>query len=430
MSPSTGERLLQDSPKVLVVGTTPDYVDWIRKSCPGRALFLTEPAVRRRAEEPCPAPWEELLCDLSDYAQATQLLERHLLEEKLELGGIVSFDCESMELAAVLAQSCRLRYPSVQAVRNCRDKYLSKTLWQKQGLHTPRNMLVRSATEAADFFRETGGACVLKPLSGSGSELIFRCNSPDECEQGFVGIRNGLQQRQAQRLYRPSGDDATAILAEECVYGREYSCDFIIEDGRVDIIRLTCKILSPREPFGTAMGYYLPAVMPEEIDESSLRTTLYRSAAALGLDRALCMLDFMISNGRLVLLELAPRPGGDCLPFLLRRSQGLDILKLFLDFSQQKPRELNHCGNQRDWVGLRLHARQSGCLKKIDTQLLQQDARVHEIHLIRKPGHAIKLPPADYDSWLLGHIIFEPDAAAQPAAQCRELLEKLILKID
>ena len=219
---------MQASPKVLVVGTTSDYVDWIRKSCPGRALFLTEPAVRRRAEEPRPAPWEELLCDLSDYEQAAQLLERHLLEEKLELGGIVSFDCESMELAAVLAQRYGLPYPSVQAVRNCRDKHLSKALWQKQALHTPRNILVKSATEAADFFRKVGGAGVLKPLSGSGSELIFRCNSSNECEQGFVKIQNGLQQRQAQRLFRPLGDDDTAVLAEECIEGREYSCDFII----------------------------------------------------------------------------------------------------------------------------------------------------------------------------------------------------------
>ena len=171
-------------------------------------------------------------------------------------------------------------------------------------------------------------------------------------------------------------------------------------------------------------------MLPEEIDESSLRTILYHSAAALGLERALCMLDFMICNGQLVLLELAPRPGGDCLPFLLRRSRGLDILKLFLDFSQRRPHELNHSGKQHDWVGLRLHARQSGILKKIDANRLQQDSRVHEIHLIRKPGHSIKLPPDDYDSWLLGHIIFEPDAVSEVASQCHELLEKLSLEIE
>jgi biotin carboxylase len=421
---------LQVSPRVLVVGTTSDYIDWIRHSCPDRALFLTEPAARRQAQEPCPSPAEEILCDLSDYDRVQYLLERHLLEQKMHPGGIVSYDCESMELAAVLARQYGLPYPSVQAVKNCRDKYLSKTLWQKQGLHTPRNRLVKSAHEAATFSREIGAACVLKPLSGSGSELIFRCDSAHECEQGFLKIQGGLQQRQAQRLYQAFSADDSAILAEECVNGLEYSCDFVIEDGRVEVIRLTRKILSPWKPFGTALGYFLPATLPDEIDELRLLQTLYRSAAALGLERAVCMLDFMVCNGRIVLLELAPRPGGDCLPFLLRRSRELDILKLFMDFSQRQPLRLNHSSDLRSFIGLRLHARRSGIIKKIDAHRLQQDARVQEIHLIRKPGHLIKLPPDDYDSWLLGHIIFEPDAVGEAESQCHELLEKLTLEID
>jgi biotin carboxylase len=427
---STGERLLRVNTKVLVVGTTSDYIDWIRRSCPERALFLTEPAARRQAQEPCPSPAEEILCDLSDYDRAKQLLERHLLEEKIRLGGIVSFDCESMELASVLAQQYGLPYPSVRAVQNCRDKFLSKTLWQKQGLHTPRNRLVKTAKEATYFFRELGIACVLKPLSGSGSELIFRCDSAHECEQSFFKIQSGLQQRRTQRLYQSCSADDAAILAEECVKGSEYSCDFVVEDGRVEVIRLTRKIIAPWKPFGTALGYYLPAALPAEIDERSLLQTLSRSATALGLERALCMLDFMVCEGRIVLLELAPRPGGDCLPFLLRRSRGLDILKFFLDFSQRRPLRLNHSSDLRAFIGLRLHARQGGILKKIDAHRLREDGRVHEIHLIRKEGHSIKLPPDDYDSWLLGHIIFEPDAIGEAASQCRELLEKLALEID
>jgi len=421
---------LQASTKVLVVGTTPDYIDWIRLSCPDRALFLTDPAARRQAREPCPSPAEEILCDLTDYDRVKKKLQRHLLEEKLHLGGIASFDCESMELAAVLAPQYGLPYPSVQAIQNCRDKYLSKSLWQKCDLHTPRNRLVRSAKEAAAFFRELGAACVLKPLSGSGSELIFRCDSAYDCEHYFLKIQSGLQQRRTQRLYRPFSADDAAILAEECVDGCEYSCDFVIEDGRVEVIRLTRKIISRHKPFGTALGYFLPASLPDEIAACDLPPTLHRSAAALGLERALCMLDFMVCNGRMVLLELAPRPGGDCLPFLLRRSRRLDILKLFMDFSQKRPLQLKPPPDMRSYIGLRLHARQSGILKKIDAHRLQQDARVHEIHLIRKPGHAIKIPPDDYDSWLLGHVIFEPDATGEVEGQCHELLAKIALEIE
>jgi hypothetical protein len=69
-------------------------------------------------------------------------------------------------------------------------------------------------------------------------------------------------------------------------------------------------------------------------------------------------------------------------------------------------------------------------LKKIDTRQLQHDNRVREIHLTRQPGHQIKMPPDDYDSWLLGHIIFDPDVDTAPEAQCRELLEKLVVEVE
>jgi len=425
-----GLPVLPSDTRALVVGTTSDYVDWIRNSCPGRALFLTDPAVRRNAREPCPTSKEEILCDLSVFDEVRRALERHLDREGLRVDGVACYDCESMELAAVLARERELPYPSVEAVNNCRDKYLSKIIWQKHGLQTPQVKQVRSGAEAAGFFRELGGPCVLKPLSGSGSELIFRCDEARACEQSFQDIKSGLQQRRTNRLYKSFFADDPVVLAEALVNGDEYSCDFVIEGRRVEVIRLTRKILSPGKPFGTALGYYLPASLPDEIDEQDLLQTLYRSAAALGLERAVCMLDFMLCRGRMVLLELAPRPGGDCLPFLLRRCRALDMLKLLLDFSQQRPLRLHHSSDLRDVIGLRLHAHHNGTIKKIDVHRLEQDARVQEVHLIRKAGDAVKLPPEDYDSWLLGHIIFEPDAVDGTAAQCRELLEKLDFEID
>jgi biotin carboxylase len=421
---------VQADPKVLVVGTTADYIDWIRRSCPGRAVFLTDPKVRRQAQELCPAAAEEILCDLSDYDRSRQVIQRHLDQNGFRLEGIACYDCESMELAAHLGQSYDLPYPSIQAVNNCRNKFLSKTLWQAHDLHTPKARIIRSETEAAHFFQEFGGLCVLKPLSGSGSELIYRCDSIQECEHNYREIRNGLNRSGDNRLFRSLSAPEPAILAEEFIAGNEYSCDFVIDKERVEIIRITRKIISAEGPFGTALGYLLPGILPAETDEPELCQTLYRSAAALGLRRAICMLDFMIDNGRIVLLEMAPRPGGDCLPFLLRHCYHLDVLKLLLDFSRQRPLRLNRRLELPPSVGLRLHARQSGILKKIDSHRLQSDARISEIHLTRQTGHLIKMPPDDYDSWLLGHIIFEPDGDSEVESQCLALLDKLIVEIE
>jgi biotin carboxylase len=417
-------------PKVLVVGTTADYIDWIQKSCPGQALFLTEPGVRRQAEEPCPLPGEEILSNLDDFSRCRQELQRYLDRYDIRLNGVACFDCESMELAAVLARHYELPYPSVTAVNNCRNKYLTKDLWQSQQLPTPKARRIRSQAEAAAFFNELGKACVLKPLTGSGSEFVFYCDSAQACEHSFYKIQQGLDRCRANRLYRRRAGDEPQIVAEEFIEGDEYSCDFILENGQAEIIRLTRKMVSSDRAFGTALGYLLPGVLPRQISEDQLRQTAYRSATALGLDRAVCMLDFMIDQGRVVLLELAPRPGGDCLPFLLRRSRGLDVLKLFLDFCQQRPLELTPIHDSRALLAMRLHAGKSGILKKIDKQHLQQDPRVKEIYLTRKPGHPIKMPPEDYDSWLLGHVIFEPDQSVEVQLQCQALLDRLIVEIE
>jgi biotin carboxylase len=270
---------------------------------------------------------------------------------------------------------------------------------------------------------------VLKPLSGSGSELIFRCDSEADCERYYRRIAQGLARRMNHRLYHPFSATGADILAEAYVGGEEYSCDFVLENDHVTLIRLARKILFAQDPFGTAKAYILPGVWPEAIDAGELERTLYRSARALQIQRAVCMLDFIVHHGRMVLLEMAPRPGGDCLPSLLRRCYQVDVLQLVLDFSRQQPFEFHLPALHPPMVGLRLHAAQAGTLVSIDSHDLRCDSRVKEIHLIRKPGHRIQLPPSDYDAWLLGHVIFVPDPDEDVAVQCRDLHEKLTIKV-
>jgi len=415
--------------KVLVVGTTADYIDWIQSKYPGEGLFLTDPGVRREAMELPPAPADELQCDLTDYRRVRVRLEQHLEQYHLDLAGIACFDCESMELAAVLAEHFSLRYPAVQAVRNCRDKLRTKTLWQSHGLNTPAGAPVDTAAAAVRFLGEAGGPVVLKPSSGSGSELVFDCVDDSACRSAHQQIHDGLRQRRCHRLYANKDAEAARIMAEARVDGREFSCDFAVDNGRVRLIRLTRKIKAREVPFGTILGYLLPAQLPAAIEPDIFRRTLLQSAAALGIQRAICMLDFMVHEDRLVLLELAPRPGGDCLPFMLRCKYRLDILKLQLDFARQKAVPIEHPRNGAPLAGVRLYAEKNGTLSRIDTRALERDARIQEIHLTRQPGHRIALPPEDYDSWLLGHILFVPDDRGPVEAQAVEILDRVRVEV-
>lgn len=410
---------------MLVVGTTPDYVDWIRHARPGRALFLTDYSARRKAVETTPSRDEEVLTCLEDQEQVKSDLLRHIRKRNISIAGIACFDCESMELAATLAGEFSLPYPGVESIRLCRDKYASKILWRQNGVRCPKVRLVEKASDVFAFMQEIDQPCVLKPLTGSGSELVFCCSSKKDCEKWAQVMRHELKSRESNRLYAK----ATAqFLAEEYVSGTEYSCDFIVSDAGVRVIRLTRKIHADGRPLGTIAGYALADYPASEFSADQLEDTLTRAAHALGIEHAICMVDFLVTSDEIVLLEMTPRPGGDCIPHLLRRSGRMDILSLTLDFAAQQPLPPPAQNVNGRYVGVRLHAKKPGQIIKFHAERLEQDPRVREIHFVRPEGHRVNMPPADYDSWYLGYVIFQPEADAPLEAQCDEIRRELILE--
>lgn len=411
--------------QVLVVGTTADYIDWIRQISPGRALFLTDPDSRKQAVEQIPHPSEEVLSPLGDYAQLKDDLLVHLQRWNISLNGIACFDCESLELAARLAKEFSLPYPTAESIRLCRDKYASKILWQRNSVKCPQVRLVQSAEGVFDFLQKLNVPCVIKPLTGSGSELVFNCMNKKDCEKWATILLQELHRRKSLRLY----SEATSwFLAEEFIRGDEYSCDFIVRDDCVEVIRLTKKIHAPNKPFGTINGYALCRYPSNEFPADALEHTLYNGAIALGVTHAVCMVDFLVRDDEIVLLEMTPRPGGDCIPHLLRRSGILDSLVTALDFAQQRPLSIPRGKVNGQYVGLRLHAGKPGEIIKFDTELLQEDPRIREIHLIRKAGHLVAMPPHDYESWYLGHVIFEPEKGVALENQCQDLCRRLVVE--
>ena len=118
--------------RVLVVGTTGDYIDHIHKTQPGRTVFLIDPG----SDSPIPSsrPDRQLRCRLSDLDQVVPRLRDFLTRNRIRLNGIACFDCESLFMAAHIAQLWSLPFPSPQTVLNCRDKYRSKILWRQEGV--------------------------------------------------------------------------------------------------------------------------------------------------------------------------------------------------------------------------------------------------------------------------------------------------------
>ncbi|MBF0201362.1 MAG: ATP-grasp domain-containing protein [Desulfamplus sp.] len=488
--------------KILVVGTTSDYIHLLGKKAPGELLFVTDYHIRRIAREPAPLEWEEILCDLrssqglreqhsgepysreqhsrepysrepysgeqhsgeqhsreqhsgEQYSKepyppenipreekVAELVLGHLKKYGMTLSGIVCFDCESMPLTAELALRLGLKgYPSPRVIQSCRDKSITRRIWQAQGIDTPEARCITSEREAGDFFLEKRVPCVLKPLDGSGSERVFRCTDTESCKDAYTAITS-LQK----------GAD---VIIETWVEGTEYSCDVIIGPGMGDDpysrdvitgsgteddptagpraaipIRFTRKIHSPLPFFGTTMAYELIDFPRGNISKKSFLALLGRAARALGITRGICMIDFIVTENGVSLLEMTPRPGGDCLPWLIQKGMKVDILKLALDMAGDPDIPFHAPTSFSPLVGLRIHAPRPGILKGVDTSAVMEDPRVREVLIRQEKGRTITLPPMDYDSWNLGHIIFKPSGLVSCESQCLALLSKLKIEME
>ena len=419
--------------QVLVVGSTSDYIEWIRNIRPGQALFLTDPQIRSNAVEPCPDSQEEILCPICDIDAAIQAINRHTDQFGATLSGVACFDCESMETAAVLAEKLGLPYPSIGAVRNSRDKFISKQLWRQHQIPCPQTCPVNTEIEVLNFLDKVPAGIVLKPFCGSGSELVFKCVTRKQCDTAFNAVADGLAARTGNPLFKPTDAGAFRMLAEEWVAGPEYSCDFLMEKDQAVILRKTKKIKVDSRPFGTISGY---AICPEN-DETpnmpaaeALSDIFYRAARTLGIETGVCMVDFILRNRKPVLIEMTPRPGGDCLPFLLKEAGNIDILGLTLDAARGAAWKTEKKGPYTPLVAFRIHARKNGVLKRINTAAVENDRRVKKIHLIHPPGHKVTMPPLDYDSWLLGHMILEPDRRKFFETECLLLAKRIDIEMD
>ncbi|MFH1688042.1 MAG: ATP-grasp domain-containing protein [bacterium] len=422
--------------RVLVVGTTPDYIAHIEACYPGRALFVVDRSRSRATPSPDPEARSIVHTSLAQAATVLADLEIHQKRWKQRLVGVVGYDCEQLPLAAVMAGHFGLPHPSLDSVRLCRNKLLSKMKWSQHGVRCPQAALATDRKQVLQFMRRVAGPVVLKPAHGAGSELTFRCDSLSEIARNLDLIRDGLEARRTNPLFSPDTVDSApgsadpAVVLEEYIDGREYSCDFMMDDTSLTILRLAKKIRRADLPFGTTVGYLVPARLPSWLSISALESRLRAAAETLGLKRTLGMVDFIVRRNEVVLLELTPRVGGDCLPMVLRHSCGMDTIGLALDFAEGKTLTVPNRENWRTMVGLRLFADRPGVLTGTNTSLAEADHRTREIMIKWELGHRITLPPQDYDSWLMGHLVFEPAENQSHEQQCADLGGRISFDVE
>jgi biotin carboxylase len=174
--------------RVLVIGTTNDYIRLLSECFGKRVLFVTDVKDGNQRSDFVLGKNEEIICSLSDRETTIAAVHDHLRHFEMEASGITCFDCESLLLAAHIAESLQLPFPSPDAVATSRSKYVSKELWQREGISSPRARLIWNVKDIVDFYNAAGCPIVVKPLTGSGSEFVSLCESQIDCMRAYFRL--------------------------------------------------------------------------------------------------------------------------------------------------------------------------------------------------------------------------------------------------
>jgi biotin carboxylase len=286
------------------------------------------------------------------------------------------------------------------------------------------------------FFQKIKRTLILKPLSGSGSELVFKCQDAEEIKKAVGILRKQLFKRLANPFFtdikcEAEIDPCQTWITEEFIRGPEYSCDFILNQGKVTLVRETGKIKAPDQTFGTVLAYTCPPIYPKGFSYEHLYEILGKATDALGFSHGYFMTDFIVNNGKVYIIEMTPRPGGDSIPDLIKTASGYDILNGYLEFMCENtttkrpllPLKVNAC------AGVNFYADRAGVISQLNYSELLSDPRVKNVIFKKQPGDRVVLPPENYDDRLLGYCIVALNSSRLHHSQYRSLQRRLKVSI-
>lgn len=419
---------------IIIVGTTPDYTVRIQRE--ERAEYLTflldlkyegHPGLEA-SENSC-----HVFADLGDCSVSLNKLEEYLSSFTCRVC-FACFDCEALYLASRLAEHFNCPFPAPSPVLKSRNKFLSGRIWRDRGVNAPGCGLASGLSDSLELFYRYNENAVLKPVTGSGSELVFHCREEAHIREAVETMESQLEKRRDNPLFSLIMDPVSKEMIDPCrswvvsefISGTEYSCDFFMDGDSIHIIRETEKIKDSRYPLGTVSGYLIPPSYTGAFTRHDVKTAMKKAADSLGFSRGYFMADFIISGNSISMIEITPRPGGDSLPDLVRAACGHDILSIYLDIMSFKPFLPENLPEPAgNFAGIHFYSDRKGVIADIDTQEIINDHRTRLLLMKKKKGDSVSLPPDDYDNRQFGYCVVSLEGNESPLEICREFQNKI-----
>jgi len=244
--------------------------------------------------------------------------------QQYNVAGVVT-DQTDLPVRTVAYVSEKMGLPGIGYETAClfTDKFKMREKCRELGIDTLEYKLVSTLDEAREFLLNLSKPIIIKPINNQGSKGVCKVSSIKELEAQYQ-----------KATYYSRGEK---LLLEEFVSGEE---ELVIEgvalDGwRENLICGDTYYFNLPDVFSARQRFF-PSVKSSEIVEKALALNK-RIIDGFGLSRGLTHGEYIISNGKIYLIEIAARGGGvyissDIIPLMT----GFDTTSFIVDIATKE----------------------------------------------------------------------------------------------
>ncbi|MFH2021526.1 MAG: ATP-grasp domain-containing protein [archaeon] len=272
-----------------------------------------------------------IIDDFSDMQVLVTRIKDWMNEKIVSLDWIVpSDDDEGFLVTRALSEGLGIpTYPKPTLLASS-NKFVMKKCFEKNNVPICNYKLINSPEDAKLFSFPN----VMKMIVGGQSVLMFKNETYFDLEKNFsVAISEIKRQGLKSNISEWSGislDAGKQMLVEEFMAGEEFSCDFVVLDGQITVLRVIHKI--PSAETGYFLAYHL--MNNSSIDKffkiEKLKSICKNIADSFSLNAGVCMVDFMLVGKEILVIESSVRPGFSTFLYIMLDLYGYTSWKILM----------------------------------------------------------------------------------------------------
>lgn len=325
-----------------------------------------------------PASESFALADKSYACSTTDMDEVLRIAREEQIDGIMTYASDvAAPTAAYVAEKMNLPTNPYVSVDIMTDKAKTRLFMEQNGFHVPKSRETKTLAEAVTTAREIGFPVIVKPTDASGSKGVTRVDAPEALEEAFA--------------YAMSFSRSKTVIVET----------FLVRDGYQ--IDADCFMYNGELVYFNPMDQHQDRIAPYSpigISAPSILDVQRRQLAHDEVSRFLKLLNMRFgeynveyifdAQGRIYILEIGPRTGGNLIPDVIREGTGFDIVaanvKAHLGEPCEIPSDLPFVSNVTSFI---IHSQEDGIFDGLDIHP-EVEKGIQFLKLFVQPGEQVK----------------------------------------